>query len=225
MLVGAAVAAIAATAFFASRSSVFHARGIEVVGASHLSRAEVVATAGVSRQTNVLWFDQEAVERSLERDPWVASADVGVSFPWDIRIAIVERIPVAIASSEVGDILVAGDGTQLGPAGRSGGLPRIRLPLAPVFEGLRASPAGAATAVGALAPEIRGRVSSVTVLADGTLRMRLDGGVIIRYGSASGLQRKADAIGQILTWAASEGERLVLVNVVAPDLPAVKLAG
>ena len=221
----AATVAVATGIFLGSRSSAFHARGIDVVGASHLSRGELVATAGVSRQTNVLWFDQGAVERRLEREPWIASADVGISLPWTIRITVVERTPVAIASGVAGEMLVAGDGTSLGPATRSGGLPRIRLPIGPTFERLDVSPAPAATAIGALAPEVRARLASVTVLADGTLEMRLEGGVSVHYGLASELERKAHALEQILAWAEEEGETLTVVNVVAPDLPAVKLAG
>ena len=219
-----AIAAVSTGAFVLSRSSVFHARGVEVVGASHLSRAEIVATAEVSRQTNVLWFDQGAVEARLEDEPWIASADVAVSLPWTIRITVVERVPVAVASDGVGEILVAGDGTALGPARRAGGLPRIRLPVAPTFEGLHTSPAPAAAAIGAMAPDLRDRLTSITVLADGTLQMRLRGGVAVRYGAASEIRRKAAALEQILAWAEEEGDLLAVVNVVAPDLPAVKLA-
>ncbi len=223
--VAAAVATVAAGAFFVSRSSAFHARGIDVVGAAHRSRGEIVAAAEVSRQTNVLWFDEAAVETRLEADPWIASADVGISLPWTIQITVVERAPVAVAIGDAGEILVAADGTELGPTSRTGGLPRIRLPIGPTFEGLHASPGPAARAIGVMAPELRATVASVVVAADGTLQMRLRGGVSIRYGSASELRRKAAALDQILAWAEAEGESLATVNVVAPGLPAVKLTG
>lgn len=219
-----AIVAVSAGVIVLSRSPVFHARDVEVVGASHLSRSEIVATAEVSRQTNVLWFGQGAVEERLEDQQWIASADVGVSLPWTITITVVERVPVAVASDGVGDVLVAGDGTVLGPARRAGGLPRIRLPVGPTFEGLYTSPAPAAAAIGAMGPELRDRLASVTVLADGTLQMRLRGGVAVRYGAASEIRRKAAALQQILAWAEEEGDILAVVNVVAPDLPAVKLA-
>jgi len=221
--VAAAAAALAAAAFFVSRSSVLHARGIEVLGGAHRSRAEIVAAAEVSRQTNVLWFDEAAVETRLEADPWIASADVGVSLPWTIEITVVERTPVAVATGAVGEVLVAADGTELGPASHSGGLPRIRLPIGPTFEGLHASPGPAARAIGAMGPDLRAKVASVTVAADGTLQVRLLGGVGIRYGSASELRRKAAALDRILAWAEAEGQSLATVNLVAPDLPAVKL--
>jgi cell division protein FtsQ len=207
----------------ATRSSAFHAREVEVVGAAHLSRAEIVAAAGVSRQTNVVWFDESAVEARLERLPWVASADVGIAFPLSIRITVTERVPIAVASDGLRETLVAGDGTLLGPADRPGGLPRIRLPSTPVFEGPPASPAPAARALAAMAPGLRSRLSSVTVLADGTLELRLEG-VVVDYGAASEPRAKAEALERVLAWAAGEGAALATVNVVAPELPAVKLA-
>ncbi len=219
-----AIAAVLLGGLYVSRSSVFHARGIEVAGAAHLSPAEVVGTAGVSQGTNVLWFDQDAAEARLEAEPWIASADVGLSFAWTIQITIVERTPVAVAVDGARETLVAGDGTALGPAVRAGALPRIRLPAAPVFEGLFTSPAAAARAIGSMDADLRSQIANLTVNADGTLAMRLHGGVVIRYGSASDVRRKAAALREILTWAKQEGAILGTVNVVAPDLPAVRLA-
>jgi cell division protein FtsQ len=220
----AVIAAIVAGAFFGSRSSAFHARAIQVAGASHLSRGAVVAMAQVSLRTNVLWFDQDAAEDRLESDPWVRSADVGVSLPWTIQITIVERTPVAVALEGAREILVAGDGTPLGPATRPGSLPRIELPTAPVFEGLSTSPAPAARAIGSMDADLRSRIAHLSVGADGAISIRLHGGVAVRYGSASELGRKAETLRRILDWAEEEGAILQTVNVVAPDLPAVRLA-
>ena len=48
MFVAAAVTAVSALAIFASRTSLFDARRIEVTGANHLDRADLVRIAGVS---------------------------------------------------------------------------------------------------------------------------------------------------------------------------------
>jgi cell division protein FtsQ len=224
LLAATAVAVLAAAAFFLSRSSVLHARDVEVTGSAHLSRAEVVAAAGVSKASNVVWLDEGAIERRLEAEPWVAAADVSVSFPWTIRIEIVERAPVAVATDGISEILVAKDGTVLGAADRTRGLPRIELAATAAVEGARESPRGAAAAIGAMGPELRAEVASVTVLVDGGLELRLRGGLTVRYGAAVDHRRKAAALADILAWAEAEGERLAVVNVVAPGLPAVRLA-
>ncbi|MEX0743849.1 MAG: FtsQ-type POTRA domain-containing protein, partial [Actinomycetota bacterium] len=105
-----AVAAIVG-GFFLSRSSFAHARGIEVSGTDHLSRSDIVGLAAVSKETNVLWFDDGSIERSLETHPWVAEAEVDVALPATIRIEIVERVPVAVVNDGLARTLVAADGT------------------------------------------------------------------------------------------------------------------
>lgn len=224
LLISVAVAVLGTAAFFLSRSSVFHARGIVVSGGAHLSRVEIVTTAGVSMESNVLWLDETAAELRLEAEPWVAAADVRVSFPWTIEIEVVERVPVAIATDGLSRVLIAADGTVLGAADRTRGLPRIAIPAAATVEGVRESPRGAAVAVGAMPPELRAEVTVVSVLVDGGLELRLRGGVVVRYGAASESRRKASVLADILAWADAEGERLAVVNVVAPELPAVKIA-
>jgi cell division protein FtsQ len=222
---------------FLSRSSIVHARSIEVSGNARLSRGDVVARAGVSRATNVVWLDESSVERHLEADPWIAEADVRVTFPATIRIDLVERVPVAIASDGIARTLVAADGTPLGPPARTRGLPRIELPVtsvvdarpplggaAPVLAGPRPSPSGAATAIGAMRPQVRASIVSVGVGADGTLDLRLEGGVTVRFGSAADPAAKARTLARILAWAEASGAEIAHVDVAAPLAPAVRLA-
>lgn len=233
----AVLLALGAGVLFLSRSSVLHARAIRVTGNDHLSRAEVVARAEVSRATNVLWLDESAVERRLEAEPWIAEAEVGIAFPATIRIELVERVPVAIADDGIARTLLAADGTALGPAARTRDLPRIELPVASVADarpspagtsavvmGPRPSARGAATAIGAMRPEVRSVIVSVGVRPDGTLDLKLEGGVTVRYGSAAEPVAKAQTLARILTWATATGERLAHVDVAAPRAPAVRLA-
>jgi cell division protein FtsQ len=224
LLVAAAIVAVGAGAFFLSRSSVFHARGVDVTGAAHLARADVVRIAGVSTATNIVWLDEGLVERRLESDPWIAHADVHVALPWTIEIVLTERSPVAVANDGVREILVAGDGTALGLADRTRGLPEISLPSRLALDGSSESPSGAALALGAMSPELRAEVTSVTVQIGGALEMRLRGGISVRYGGAWEPRRKAAVLQRVLAWAQAEGERVASVNVVSPAAPAVKLA-
>lgn len=212
-----------------TRSSLVHARAIEVTGAARLSRAEVVARAAVSKATNVWWLDELAVERRLETDPWIADARVSTGFPATIRIAIVERSPIAVVSDRLGDLLVAADGTALGPAAGTRGLPRIEVAgpstVATSVEGARPFRAVAAAVLGAMTSELRASVLAVTMEADGTVDLRLRGGIRVGYGSAHEPTAKARALDRILSWANATGERIEWVSLAAPNAPAVKLAG
>jgi hypothetical protein len=109
-VVAGIVVAFGAGVILASRTSLMDARRIEVSGADHLHRADLVATAGVSKDTNVLWFDEGAARRRLEAEPWIAKAEVSGSFPLTIEIAVTERTPVAVTGGRAGS-LIAGDGT------------------------------------------------------------------------------------------------------------------
>jgi cell division protein FtsQ len=221
----ALVVALAAGGVLAlSRSALFRARTVRVTGATVLHRPEVLATAGISSRTNVLWLDAGEAERRLEADPWVADARVVPSAPSSITIALTESVPVALVRGEAGSLLVAADGTVLGPPPRPAlarGLPEIRLPIA---GGSFPSHVVAARVIGAMAPDVREQVASLTVHFDRTLWATLRDGTRIELGPATDLAAKARAIERVLAWATAEGATLTFLSVVAPSAPAGTLA-
>jgi cell division protein FtsQ len=206
----------------ASRSSVFDVRRIEVSGADHLHRPQIVRIAGVSNATNALWLDEGVVERRLEAEPWIADADVRVTLPLTVEIAVHERSPVAVAQGAVTSLMAA-DGTALGSGRIPRGLPVIELGAAGPVEGIRPSPVGAARALGAMAPTLRAQVARVRVLLDGSLELRLRGGPTVRFGTPEDAQRKAVTIQRMLAWAGSEGTPLRTLSVVSALAPAATL--
>jgi cell division protein FtsQ len=207
----------------ASRSSVFDVRRIEVSGADHLHRPQIVRIADVSNATNALWLDEGVVERRLESEPWIADADVRVTLPLTVEIAVHERSPVAVAQGAVTSLMAA-DGTALGSGRIPRGLPVIELGAAGPVEGIRPSPVGAARALGAMAPALRAQVARVRVLLDGSLELRLRGGPIVRFGTPEDAERKALTIQRMLAWAGSEGTPLRTLSVVSALAPAATLA-
>ena len=218
------VAALAAGALFLSRTSLLHARRLEVSGADHVHRADLVRIAGVSKDTNVLWFDDRAAERRLEAEPWIAKADVSASFPLTIEIAVIERTPVAVTSGVAGSLL-AGDGTALGGPVAGGRLPTIELGTVTTAEGQPPSPVGAARVLGAMSPALRSVVTRVRVMSDGTLELRLTGATTVQFGTPDDTARKVAAIRRLLSWAEQEGSAIRTLSVVAPTAPAARLAG
>lgn len=210
--------------FVASRSSLLRVRHLDVTGASHLAPGDVVRLSGISDTTNVLWFDPSAIEHRLEANPWIARAIVSRALPWTIRIAVVERRPVAVVREGEGPVLIAGDGTVLGAARADDRLPAIVLPPGSSSKGPDPAHGGAARAVAVLDATIGPRILRTVVTADGSLRMRLAGGVRISYGAPTRLEAKAEAVRRILRWARAEGASLATVNVSSPDAPAATLA-
>jgi cell division protein FtsQ len=224
IVIGAGLAAaLLAGAVVLSRSWVFHVRKIEVSGATHVHRGRILEVAEISKQTNALWLDKGAVERRLEAQRWIADAEVGVSFPLRVAIAITERTPVGVASDGIVRVLVAADGTVLGRAGGQRQLSVIQLTPAASVEGPVPGPVGAARALGAMSPSLRERVSRVSVLVDGTLEMRIEQGPKIRFGTPDHASRKARVIARILAWSQARGTEVRVLSVVSPSAPAAVL--
>jgi cell division protein FtsQ len=224
MIAVGVLAGLAAAGIGVSRSSLFAARDIQVHGGTHVPRARIAEVAGISSGTNVLWLDEAAAERRLEAEPWVARADVVAEFPSTVRISVTERTAVAVATDGVRSSLMAGDGTSLGVVDTDPSMPVIRLAARGSIDGPVPGPAGAARALGAMSPALRDRVGRVLVQLDGNLVIRLEDGTRVRFGTASDLGAKARVISRMLSWAHTQGERILRLTVITPGAPAALLA-
>ena len=210
-----------------TRSPFFAARTIEVRGASHVPRSQVLRIAAVTPDTNVFTLDAGAAERRLERDPWIADATVTKDLPSTLVIDIHERIAVAVAESDGVLRLVADDGAFLETA-----LPRAAIGMPSIVtadaEGVEPSPeavGGAARAIAAMAPTLRRRIDGIAILADGQLRVDLTSGSSAAYGEPVELQEKAMALRALLDYAAERGATVLSVDVRVPSAPTAVLAG
>jgi cell division protein FtsQ len=215
-----AVVAILALGVLVSRSSVFAVRRVTVTGASHLSAAKVIRESDATSR-NVLWLDTGAVERALERDPWILNAVLSRSLPTSLTIRIVERVPVAVIQGPTGFTVIAGDATVLGTRRTSGRLPVI-LPGA-IRGGPRGTNYGPTTVLAALSTSVRDRVASVSQEAGGDLAMRLRSGTLVRFGPATDVRAKADALSAVLAYAAGQTTRVASIDVRFPAAPSARL--
>jgi cell division protein FtsQ len=218
-IAGAAVV-LAGVALAVTGSHWFHVHSIDVTGAGHLSRGEIVRLSGITKHDNAVWLDESTAEARLTESPWVASADVRVDLPWTVTITVTERSPIAILERGTTEVLVAGDGTLLGSASGAD-LPLIEA--APAWLGSVPSPpvAGIARALAALEPDVRGMVRRIDTGSPSGLELFLSDGLHISYGSARAFGDKASAIVDVLAWAETTGEKIRLLDVSAPSAPAV----
>ena len=210
-----------------TRSPFFAARTIEVRGASHVPRSQVLRIAAVTPDTNVFTMDAGAAERRLERDPWIADATVTKDLPSTLVIDIHERIAVAVAESDGVLRLVADDGAFLETAHPRDAIEMPSIVVADA-EGVEPSPeavAGAARAIAAMAPTLRQRIDGIAILADGQLRVDLSSGASAAYGEAVEIQEKAMALRALLDYAAERGATVISVDVRVPSAPTAVLAG
>ena len=113
ILVGCFAAALMALrSFFLhdSRFTVASSSSIQIVGNTHLSRAQLLSVFGEDVERNIFNIPLAARRAELEQLPWVAHATVMRLLPNHLRIAVTERTPVAFVRQ----------GTQIGMVDASG---------------------------------------------------------------------------------------------------------
>ena len=86
---------------------------VTVSGATHLSEARILALAGISSKSSLLFFDVSAARARLEADPLVKQASVRKLYPNQIVVDIVERTPYGVWQKD-GDVrAIAADGAPI----------------------------------------------------------------------------------------------------------------
>jgi cell division protein FtsQ len=211
---------LAAVGLALTRTGLFRVQSIEVEGHAHLSRSEVVRLSGITRKDNAVWLDRVAAEERLDRDPWIAHAEVHVDLPWTVTMTLTERSPIAVLHRPGTEMLVAADGTILGP-GRANGLPVIDAPPTWIDAGGTTSVRDAAAALSALDPELREMVRKVFVGTPGGLELLWGEGLRVSFGPARDFEEKARVLREVLAWIDRTGERIRAVDVSAPSAPAI----
>ncbi len=221
------VVVLGAAAVTLTRSPFFAARTIEVRGASHVPRSEVLRIAAVTHDTNVFTLDAGAAERRLERDPWIADATVTKDLPSTLVIDIHERIAVAVAESDGVLRLVADDGAFLETA-----LPRDAVGMPSIVTPTRKGWSRRWRRSGerrARSPRWRRRCAGAST-ASRSWRTGSSGSTCPRgrarpTATSAELQEKAMALRALLDYAAERGATVVSADVRVPSAPTAVLAG
>lgn len=94
-------------------SSVFVVQTVDIEGNHRLTQQQVLELAGLDAPRNVLTCKAEVIAHELERDPWVVSADVGVSWQGSVTIDLVEREMAAAAATRDGFVALDPSGSVI----------------------------------------------------------------------------------------------------------------
>jgi hypothetical protein len=108
-------------------------RNVDVVGAQHLTSAQVLAAAGLVEGTSVLSVDGLSDRRRLLNQTWVRAATVEPQLPGTIVVHISEWQPVAAyhAGKSTTVLLLSNQAVVLGPAASAGTLVDVQGPSGP----------------------------------------------------------------------------------------------
>ena len=91
----------------------FRIVALAVSGNRHLSREQVLADAGVTGRTSLLFLDVEATRERLKANPWIGDATVLKLYPGELQIGVKEREPFALWQKDKRVAVIADDGTVL----------------------------------------------------------------------------------------------------------------
>jgi cell division protein FtsQ len=222
-VVGGILVVLGAGAIGLTYTPMFHAKIITVTGERRLSEERVLKIAGVGPDTDVFHVDLQAVERRLERNPWIADAVVSRQLPSSLSVLISERRPVALARSADGaTVYLAVDGSVVGPARGNPRLPEVQTTVDASTDP-SALATGAAVAQ-ALPPALLPEVASIAVVADGSVLLQMRSGVTATYGDGSQPEAKGEALKAVLDYAANQGRVLLSVDVEVPGAPTAVFA-
>ena len=168
------------SAFKEARDQAANAAGFRIVsvalsGNVRVSREEVLAIAGVSGTTSLLFLDVAAVRERLRTNPWIADATVLKLYPSELQVSITERQAFALWQKDRRVSVIAEDGTVLEPFVAPG---LVQLPLV-VGEGAETR-AKAFLALLERYPAIRDQVRASILVGERRWNLRLRNGLDIR---------------------------------------------
>jgi cell division protein FtsQ len=159
----------------AANAAGFHIASVAIAGTKEVTREEVLAAAGVTGKSSLLFLDAEFARTRLKSNPWIAEATILKLYPNRLHIALTERQAFAMWQKDKQVSVIASDGTVVQPFvdARYANLPLV----------VGAGAEKAANDFMALTdrfPVIRDQVRAYVLVAERRWNLRLKNGVDIR---------------------------------------------
>lgn len=216
------VAAVAAGLVALERSSLVALADLDVVGLERLAEEEVRAAAEVQEGMSVLRIRRGDVEERVEAMPLVEEARVERVGALGLRIRVTEEAPVLTARFSTGPVLVSEEGVVIGD-GEAPGTTVVAVGGPAPAPGDRVEDVPALRAAHTVLLGLPGPLEALVASAEAEeaddVRLVLESGVEVRWGTASRNDEKARALGAVLE---DLGTRVVTrIDVRAPMAPTV----
>jgi cell division protein FtsQ len=190
---------------------------VEIEGVTSSSTRQILQSEGVEPGVPLISVQPEEVVRALAADPWVAEAKVSREWPATVRVAVVERTPVAWAPGSDGWVLLAGDGVLLATAqkidGRHGVL---AVPGAAGTVPITTQVLGGLAFLGQLRPDLA--MLARVEIRGGELWADL-AGIAVRLGQPYEMEAKARVLAPLIDFGLEPGSTVTLI---APRRPAIQ---
>jgi cell division protein FtsQ len=206
-----------------ARDSVGNAIGLRIdaialSGQRQLTRDDVLASAGVTGHSSLLFFDVTAARARLKSNPWIADATVQKLYPDRLNITITEREPFALWQRNGKVWVIAPDGTVLEPFSGQ------RFTNLPLVVGAGADTrAKEFTALLDRYPEIRRLVHACVLVAERRWNLRLHNGIDVRLPETD-VARALDQLTQLNREQKLSSRDITAIDLRLPDRVTVRLS-
>lgn len=211
-------ALVVAAVVWLFRSPLLSIRDVTVSGEVRSDPAAIAAEAGFSAGVPTVSVRTGILRDALLTDPWIADAEVSVSWPGSIEIDVSERVPVAAMHSSRGWLVLAVDGAVVEVVDEAPGLASLAIePTEVVGPGAVLDDplvVGAVRFAAAASPELGPLVISSR---DGEL-WAIVTEHDVRLGRPIEMEAKAAALGALLDHGVTAGAQIDLLS---PRRPAV----
>jgi cell division protein FtsQ len=153
----------------------FRIAAIAISGPKEVTREEVLAAAGVTGRSSLLFLDAEGARTRLKSNPWIADATILKLYPDRLHIAVSERQAFAMWQKDNRVAVIASDGTVVQP------FVDARFANLPMVVGAGAEKAASEfLAVTDRFPSIRDQVKAYVLVAERRWNLRLKNGIDVR---------------------------------------------
>ncbi|MCW2923967.1 MAG: Polypeptide-transport-associated domain protein FtsQ-type [Thermoleophilia bacterium] len=215
-LVLALLVAVGAAWLVVPASDAFRIRHVEVTGASSVGDLELRRSVDhLLEGKTVYTVDEGAVERRIERFPFVRQASVVRHLPGGLELRVVEYRPLALGTADGHHYwLIARDGRVLARAKAKEwtGLPLVQLVGRHPHPGDHIADEPALRVLAARAADSTLVYQSIDV-RDGRIVGHLDGDVEVRFGRTTALRAKSLVAELVQQYAARHGVKLAYIDV------------
>jgi cell division protein FtsQ len=185
----------------------FRITSIALAGGKHVTREEILTTAGVTGRTSLLFLDAAAARRRLKANPWIADATVLKLYPGRLHIEVTERDAFALWQKNGHVTVIAGDGTVVLPyvPPRFAGLPLV------VGQGAETRAKNFLALIDQY-PLVRDQLRAIVLVAERRWNLKLKSGIDVRLPESEP-ERALDLLVQL-----DRDKKLLSRDIVAIDL-------
>ncbi len=202
----------------AANAAGFRIAAVSLTGQKEVSRAEVLAIAGVTGHVSLLFLDAEAARARLMANPWIADAAVLKLYPDRLQISVTERQAFALWQKNGAVSVIAADGTVLEP------FIEDRYRDLPLLVGNGAERAGHDfIAILDRFPEIRSMLKASIFVAERRWNLRLNNGLDVRLPEA-GVEQALERLVALDREKKLLSRDIVSVDLRLPDRVTVRLS-